>query len=130
MACSSVHTYIETSSELARSFWGRPDGEHMDSTCSSDSWASAPTVTLVHTENCHFCGEAIAALTALESAGRVRLRLLAADTLEGGRLLELHRPALFPLITLEGDFFSAGRLPRRKLARRLEQAQLTSARAR
>lgn len=91
--------------------------------------ATAPTVTLVHTENCHLCSEAIAALTALEAQGRVRLRLLAADSAEGGRLLELYRPALFPLVTLGDDFFSAGRLPRRKLARRLEERPVLGGRS-
>jgi hypothetical protein len=114
-------TYIETSSELARSFRGGPDGEAMNSTWTSDSCPTAPTVTLVHTENCHLCSEAIAALSALEAEDRLRLRLLAADSAEAGRLLERHRPALFPLVTIDDDFFSAGRLPRRKLARRLEE---------
>ncbi|EWT07721.1 glutaredoxin [Intrasporangium chromatireducens Q5-1] len=97
----------------------------MNHAWSPGSCPTAPTVTLVHTESCHLCGEAIVALTALEAEGRLRLRLLAADSPEGRRLLELHRPALFPLVTLDDDFFSAGRLPRRKLARRLEQAHLS-----
>ncbi|HET8595105.1 MAG TPA: hypothetical protein VFM07_07655 [Intrasporangium sp.] len=122
-------TYIESSSELARSFRGGPDGEAMNSTWTSDSCPTAPTVTLVHTENCHLCSEAIATLTAHEAQGQVRLRLLPADSPEGGRLLELHRPALFPLVTLDGEFFSAGRLPRRKLARRLEETQFLGRRS-
>jgi hypothetical protein len=121
-------TYIETSSELARSFRGGPDGEAMNSAWTSDSCPTAPTVTLVHTANCHLCSEAIAALTALEAEDRLRLRLLRSDSAEGKRLLELHRPALFPLVTIDDDFFSAGRLPRRKLGRRLEEAHLLGGR--
>ena len=79
------------------------------------------TITLVHAPACHFCADAQGALTELGRDVPIRVNLVAADSDAGQTLVSAHRPAMFPLVLLDGVFFSAGRLPRRKL-----RAQLTA----
>ena len=74
------------------------------------------TITLVHTPACHFCADAQAALTELGREFAIRVDLVAADSDAGQALIGAHRPATFPLVLLDGAYFSAGRLPRRKLS--------------
>ena len=78
-----------------------------------------PHVTLVTSPGCHFCEDAHGALADLAGEGRVVLRTVEAEAPEGQALISTHRPGLFPLVLLGGTFFSAGRLPRRKLAKAL-----------
>lgn len=78
-----------------------------------------PAVTLVTSPACHLCDDAHQVLRGLADQARIRLVTVSADTLEGSALLDRHRPGLFPLVLLEGAYFSAGRLPRRKLERHL-----------
>ncbi|WP_432831335.1 hypothetical protein [Dactylosporangium sp. CA-092794] len=77
------------------------------------------TVTLVHTPACHFCADAEQALAELAERMPLRVELVAASSDAGAVLVAEHRPAMFPLVLLDGEYFSAGRLPRRKLAARL-----------
>ncbi|MGC4153954.1 MAG: glutaredoxin [Propionicimonas sp.] len=76
-------------------------------------------ITLVTSPGCHFCADAHRVLTTLAEAGMIELGTLDAESPDGERLVSAHRPALFPLVLLDGHFFSAGRLPRRKLAHTL-----------
>lgn len=80
---------------------------------------SVPAVTLITSPACHLCDDAHQVLRALADQGRIRLATLRADTSEGSALIDRHRPGLFPLVLLDEAFFSAGRLPRRKLERHL-----------
>lgn len=75
-----------------------------------------PRVELVTSPACHFCEEAHAILAVLAADGHITLHTVAADSPRGAGLISRHRPGMFPLILLDGAFFSAGRLPRRKLA--------------
>jgi glutaredoxin len=79
------------------------------------------TITLVRTPACHFCADARAVLTELGREFAIRVDLVAADSEAGQALIGAHRPAMFPLVLLDGVYFSVGRLPRRKL-----RAQLTT----
>jgi hypothetical protein len=45
----------------------------------------------------------------------IRVDRVEADSAAGQALVGAHRPAMFPLVLVDGAFFSAGRLPRRKL---------------
>ena len=76
-------------------------------------------VTAVTAPACHFCDDAQAALAELAHAYPLTLRLVAADSSDGQALLHAHHAGMFPLVLVDGVFFSAGRLPRRKLARLL-----------
>jgi hypothetical protein len=72
-------------------------------------------ITLVHAPACHFCADARDALTELARQHPIRVDPVAADSDTGRGLIGAHRPAMFPLVLVDGGFFSAGRLPRRKL---------------
>jgi len=74
------------------------------------------TVTLVHAPACHFCADARTALQELGHDHPLAEHLIAADTEAGARLVAAHRPAMFPLVLVDGAVFSTGRLPRHKLA--------------
>jgi hypothetical protein len=85
------------------------------------------TVTLVHARACHFCEDAQAALADIAQEYPVRVALVAAESEHGQALIRAHRAGMFPLVLLDGGYFSAGRLPRGKLRKRL-QARADAAR--
>lgn len=77
---------------------------------------SSGEVTLVTAAGCHFCDDAGTTLRALIDDGApLRLVTIAADSAQGRDLIARHRPAMNPLVLLDGAYFSSGRLPRRKL---------------
>jgi hypothetical protein len=76
---------------------------------------SAVTVTLVYAPACHFCEDARAALDEIARDHELTVELIEADSGAGQDLVGRHRPAMFPLVLVDGAFFSAGRLPRGKL---------------
>jgi hypothetical protein len=77
------------------------------------------TITLVHAPACHLCADAQAALAELSGQFPLDIDLVPADGATGRALVDAHRPAMFPLVLIDGVFFSAGRLPRGKLRARL-----------
>ena len=84
-------------------------------------------VTLVTAPACHFCEDAQATLAELAQDCPLSLREVAAESSEGQALLHAHGAGMFPLVLVDGAFFSAGRLPRRKLARLLTRPASTHA---
>lgn len=84
-------------------------------------------VTVVTAPACHFCEEAQAALTELAEMYPLTVRMVAAESSDGQALLHAHGAGMFPLVLADGAFFSAGRLPRRKLARLLARQARTTA---
>ncbi len=78
-------------------------------------------VTMVTAPACHFCDDARAALTELARVYPLQVRLVAAESADGQALLHACSTGMFPLVLVDGAFFSAGRLPRRKLARLLAE---------
>jgi hypothetical protein len=81
-------------------------------------------VTVVHTAACHFCDDARTALCELASQFPLLVEYVAASDPRGAALLARHRAGMFPLVLLDGAFFSSGRLPRRKLRSTLERRPL------
>ena len=81
---------------------------------------SPTAVTLVHAEACHFCDDAEQALALLAEEFPLEVTVIEVDSAEGRRLVDVHRPAMNPLVLVDGAYFSAGRLPRKKLTRLLE----------
>lgn len=63
--------------------------------------------------------DAQAALADLARYFPLSVRTVAADSQAGEAVTRRHRPDSLPIVLLDGGFFSAGRLPRRKLARQL-----------
>jgi glutaredoxin len=84
-------------------------------------------VTVVTAPACHFCDDAQAALAELAIAHPLEVRLVDADSADGQALVARYRAGMFPLVLVDGAFFSAGRLPRRKLARLLAEHASTPA---
>lgn len=80
-------------------------------------------VTVVRTAACHLCADAEAAITELRRHYRLRVEDLDATSPAGLRLLTRHRAPMFPLVLVDGEFFSYGRLPRGKLRRLLDERQ-------
>ncbi len=73
-------------------------------------------ITLVTAPGCHLCEDAHQALTRLAADGAdLDIELVEATSPAGLALLAAHRPPMNPLVLLDGDYFSAGRFPRRKL---------------
>ena len=82
---------------------------------------TSPAMTLVTTSGCHLCEDANEALSEFEPEFDLQIRAVDAATPEGWALLAQYRPALLPLVVLNGELFSVGRLPRKKLRRTLER---------
>ncbi len=78
-------------------------------------------VTVVHADACHFCEDALDALRDLTEEYPLWVTAVPADSPEGQRLLAEHRVGMFPLVLVDGRYFSQGRLPRRKLRMLLEE---------
>ena len=91
--------------------------------------ADSVRITVVTAAACHFCADAQAALTELAQAYPLTVRQVEADSTDGQALLHAHGAGMFPLILVDGAFFSVGRLPRRKLARLLARRTPAPAKA-
>lgn len=72
-------------------------------------------VTMVTAPGCHLCDDARDALDELGTAYALEVSVLDARSPEGGELLRAHRAAMNPLVLVDGELFSSGRLPRGKL---------------
>jgi hypothetical protein len=77
------------------------------------------TITIVQAPACHLCEDAESAVAQLAIDYPIRCQILDIRSAEGFALIQAHRPAMNPLVLLDGRFFSAGRLPRGKLRRTL-----------
>jgi hypothetical protein len=77
---------------------------------------SATQVTIVTSRGCHFCDDARSALAELGNLYPLAVEEIAASSALGEAMVLEYGTGLFPLVLVDGAFFSAGRLPRRKLA--------------
>lgn len=73
-------------------------------------------VTVVIARGCHFCEDARQALAELSRLYPLAVEELPAGSPVGEAVVLEHGTGFFPLVLVDGAFFSAGRLPRRKLA--------------
>jgi hypothetical protein len=78
-------------------------------------------VLVVTSEACHLCEDALEALAELGRDHPLAVREVPLDSDEGRAVLERLRPPLPPFVLVDGELFSSGRLPRRKLRKRLER---------
>jgi glutaredoxin len=83
--------------------------------------AQPAQITVVESETCHFCEDAHRALTELSTSHQLAVQTVDLRSEAGMQLMRVHRAMMSPLVLVDGEFFSHGRLPRRKLARLLEQ---------
>lgn len=72
-------------------------------------------ITLVHAEACHFCTDASRVLDEVSANFPIEVTGVNVASDQGAALVALHRPAMSPLVLVDGAFFSQGRLPRKKL---------------
>jgi hypothetical protein len=80
-------------------------------------------VTVVEAPACHLCEDTKSALAALAQSYPMTVRVLSISDGPGRELMSRHRAPMSPLVLLDGQYFSSGRLPRRKLERRLAKLQ-------
>lgn len=77
--------------------------------------AEKTTVTIVHAPACHYCADADEVLGELATRYAVRLVRLDIRSPHGRQLTQQHRAGMSPLVLVDGQFFSQGRLPRGKI---------------
>ncbi len=87
--------------------------------------AALAHITLVHAEACHFCTDASETLGEMATEFALDVHAVNAASDEGRALIAEHRPAMSPLVLLDGAFFSHGRLPRKKLSKLLTERAST-----
>ena len=80
---------------------------------------AAADVTVVVATACHLCEDAVTELIQRSTLGQVDVEVVQADSERGRTLLSEHRPTMFPLVLIDGRYFSVGRLSRRKLDKAL-----------
>ena len=80
-------------------------------------------VTVVEAPACHLCEDAKSALAVLARSYPLRVDVVSLTDEPGRVLMQVHRAPMSPLVLLDGVYFSSGRLPRRKLERRLAKAR-------
>jgi len=79
-------------------------------------------ITVVEAPACHLCDDAKSALAVLAQSFPMTVHVLSISDQPGRALMDQHRAPMSPLVLLDGEYFSSGRLPRRKLQRRLSKA--------
>ncbi|WP_324649972.1 glutaredoxin [Georgenia sp. H159] len=81
--------------------------------------STTTVVTVVQAPACHFCEDAAQVLADLAGRFALEVRTLGRDTIEGRRLIIRHRATMAPLVLVDGEYFSSGRLHRRRLEKLL-----------
>jgi hypothetical protein len=85
---------------------------------------TVPTrLTVVHSPACHFCDDAQTTLAKLAREFPLSVELIEAADPRGQSLVAEHGAPMYPLVLVDGDFFSFGRLPRKKLCKLLVSRQ-------
>ncbi len=79
---------------------------------------AAAVVTVVFAPACHYCDDAQTALGATYPLAVERVDIRSE---RGQTLIREHRPPMSPLVLLDEEFFSFGRLPRRKRVKALDR---------
>lgn len=78
-------------------------------------------ITLVVAPACHLCEDAKSTLAGLAQSYPITVHVVSIGTEAGHALMQQYRAPMSPLVLLDGQYFSSGRLPRRKLERRLTE---------
>lgn len=76
-------------------------------------------VTVVESEACHFCADAHEVLSGFAARYPITVDIVDVRSEPGQLLMARHRAPMSPLVLVDGEFFSSGRLPRRKLEKQL-----------
>jgi len=78
-------------------------------------------VLVVSSPACHFCEGAIEVLGSLSREFPLVVKVVDIRSEEGNEITRAHRFALSPGVLVDGEFFSSGRLPEKKLRRLLSK---------
>lgn len=81
----------------------------------------AHEIVLLTKADCHFCQQAKEVLVRLEGEYHLSLRTVQLDSFEGRELAERAGAPFPPVVLLDGETFSFGRLSERKLRKRLSR---------
>lgn len=84
--------------------------------------AAPVEIIIVQAPGCHCCDDTHEVVQALAEQYAITLTLVDIRSAQGQALLARHRPAMNPLVLVNGEFFSAGRLPRGKLRKLLDRS--------
>lgn len=79
-------------------------------------------VLVVTSSACHLCEDALQALAEIARDRPLSIREVPLESEEGRAVFERFRPPMPPFVVVDGELFSSGRLPRKKLLRHLERA--------
>lgn len=77
-------------------------------------------VLVVTSSACHFCEDALEALAEVAGDYALSIRAIPLESEEGREVFERFRPPMPPFVVIDGELFSAGRLPRKKLRKHLD----------
>jgi glutaredoxin len=77
--------------------------------------ATSASITLVVSSGCHFCRDAQDALEEIGHDFPIQVTTIDLRSPQGLRLAQQFRASMSPLVLVDGQFLSAGRLPRGKL---------------
>lgn len=85
-----------------------------------------PRITLVESPACHFCHDAREALDEIGREHSFELEMLEVRSPQGTSLMQMHGAAMSPLVLLDGEFVSSGRLSRGKLRKLLSAREVVA----
>jgi Glutaredoxin-like domain (DUF836) len=103
--------------------WGRSGTDPTGGSPPTDKVGVPVVVTVVEAPACHLCEDAKSALAVLAQSYPLTINVVSITDEPGRTLMQAHRAPMSPLVLLDGAYFSSGRLPRRKLEKRLAKAQ-------
>ena len=103
--------------------WGRQGRGATGGGAPGQAGGRPVAVTLVEAPACHLCEDAKSALAVLAQSYAMTVHVMPIGEEPGRALMQEHRAPMSPLVLLDGEYFSSGRLPRRKLERRLAKLQ-------
>ena len=78
------------------------------------------TVTIVDSAGCHFCADAETAIDELASEYAIAVEHIPMPSPSGIDLMQRHGAGMSPLVLLDGQFVSSGRLPRGRIRTMLD----------
>ena len=78
-------------------------------------------VLVVTAPACHLCEDALEVLEELAPEYGLTVRETPIGSVEGKAVFERFHPPLSPSVIIDGELFSSGRLPRKKLRKYLER---------
>jgi Glutaredoxin-like domain (DUF836). len=103
--------------------WGRSGTDPTGGSPPTDKVGVPVVVTVGEAPACHLCEDAKSALAVLAASYPLTINVVSITDEPGRSLMQAHRAPMSPLVLLDGAYFSSGRLPRRKLEKRLAKAQ-------